>query len=95
MINLILRSISAQTLKGFLTFRKILRYATDGFTSLLKDGMLLIFIAFKNPSPSARIEPAKLESNGKLASHYTTEDDLMNLDVTGRSSRHCDVCSTK
>jgi hypothetical protein len=27
--------------------------------------LLRIFIALKNPMPSARLEPAKLESNGK------------------------------
>jgi hypothetical protein len=40
-----------------------------------KEGVILIFIDLKNPSPSAGIEPANLVSNGKRASHYTTEDD--------------------
>jgi hypothetical protein len=45
----------------------------DGFTSPPKERVLLIFIALKNPSPSAGFEPANLESNGKHANHYTIE----------------------
>jgi hypothetical protein len=30
-------------MQGFLTRSKILRYGTDGFTSRLKEGVLLIF----------------------------------------------------
>jgi hypothetical protein len=37
--------------------------------------VLLIFIALKNPSPSVGFETANLESNGKYANHYATEDD--------------------
>jgi hypothetical protein len=33
--------------------------------------------ALKNPSPSAWIEPANLESNGKYTKHYTTEDNYI------------------
>jgi hypothetical protein len=43
--------------------------------SPLTEGVLRIFIAPKSPSPLAEIEPANLESNGKHANHYTTEDD--------------------
>jgi hypothetical protein len=42
----------------------------------MKEGVLRIFIALKNPSPSAGSEHANLESNGKQANHYTTEDKL-------------------
>jgi hypothetical protein len=38
-------------LKGSLTFLKILRHGTSGFTSHPKEGMLRIFIALKNSSP--------------------------------------------
>jgi hypothetical protein len=44
-----------------------------------KEGMLQIFIALKNPSPSAGIIPMILPSNGKHASHYTNEDDFITL----------------
>jgi hypothetical protein len=35
--------------------------------------VLRIFIAFKNPFPSAGFERANLGSNDKHANHYTTE----------------------
>jgi hypothetical protein len=38
-------------LKGSLTFRKILRHGTSGFTSHTKEGVLRIFNALKNPLP--------------------------------------------
>jgi hypothetical protein len=63
------------TSKGFLTCRKILRHEVDSFTTPPREVELLI-IAFKNLSPPAGIQPAKLGSHGKHASHYTTEDDL-------------------
>jgi hypothetical protein len=47
----------------------------NSFTSPPKGGVLRIFIALKNPSPSAGFKPANLGSDGKYASHYTTEDD--------------------
>jgi hypothetical protein len=50
--------------------------AFDGFTSPSKAPVLQIFIALKNQSPSAGIEPANLGSNGKHTSHYTTEDNF-------------------
>jgi hypothetical protein len=56
--------------------RKILRHATDGFTSPPKEVALRIFIALKNPSLSAGFEPANLGLNGKDDNHYTTEDDF-------------------
>jgi hypothetical protein len=40
---------------------------TDGFTSHPKEGLLLIFTALKNLSPSTGFESANLESNGKHA----------------------------
>jgi hypothetical protein len=39
------------------------------------EGVLRIFIALRNPSPSAELEPAKVGYNGKHANHYTTDDD--------------------
>jgi hypothetical protein len=75
-MNSALRSIFVHTSKVSLTWRKILRHGADGFTSPLKEGVLSIFIALKNPSPSARSEHANLESNGKQANHYNTEDEL-------------------
>jgi hypothetical protein len=39
-------------LKGSLTCRKILGHGTSDFTSHPKEGVLRIFIALKNPSPS-------------------------------------------
>jgi hypothetical protein len=71
--NLALQIIFVHSSKGFLTFRKILQGA-DGFTAPPKEGVLRIFIAFKNRSPWAGIEPPNLCSNGKHASLYTTED---------------------
>jgi hypothetical protein len=37
--------------KKSFTCHKILRHGTSGFTSHLKEGVLRIFIALKNPSP--------------------------------------------
>jgi hypothetical protein len=37
--------------------------------------VLTIFIALKNPSPSAGFEPANVGSSRKHANNYTTEDD--------------------
>jgi hypothetical protein len=44
-------------LKGYLTFRKILRHGTSAFTSHPKEGVLRIFIAIKNPSPRPAFYP--------------------------------------
>jgi hypothetical protein len=57
---------------------QILLHWADGFTSRPKEGVLRIFIALKNPLPSGTIGPANLGSSGKYASHYTTEDDILN-----------------
>jgi hypothetical protein len=46
-----------------------LQHGTDGFTSPPKEVVLRIFITLKNPSTSARIEPANLGSNGEHANH--------------------------
>jgi hypothetical protein len=53
----------------------MLRNGTDGFTSPPKKDVLRLYIALKNPSPSAGFEPANLESNIKHANHCTTKDD--------------------
>jgi hypothetical protein len=46
-----------------------LRYGTDGFTSRPKEGVLRIFFALKNPTSSARFEPANL---GTKSQHATS-----------------------
>jgi hypothetical protein len=56
-------------LKGSLTCRKILRHRTSGFTSHLKEGVLRIFIALKNPSPRLGLNPRPL---GPVASTLTS-----------------------
>jgi hypothetical protein len=48
----------------------------DGFTCLLTEVMLRIFITLKNPSLSAGFEPVNLESNGKHNNHYTTKNNF-------------------
>jgi hypothetical protein len=67
-------SLRLSYLKGILTCRKILRYGANSFTSP-KKVVLPIFIALKNPSISAGIEPANLRSKGKHDNHYTIEND--------------------
>jgi hypothetical protein len=39
-------------------------HGADSFTSPPKEGMLRIFVALKNPSPSAGFDPANPGSNG-------------------------------
>jgi hypothetical protein len=56
-------------LKGSLTYRKILRHGTSGFTSHPKEGVLRIFIALKNPSPRPRLNPRPF---GPMAITLTT-----------------------
>jgi hypothetical protein len=56
-------------LKGSLTCREILRHGTPGFTSHPKKGVLLIFIALKNPSLRLGLNPRPL---GPVASTLTT-----------------------
>jgi hypothetical protein len=51
------RSIFVHTSKLFLIFYKILLYGANGFTYLLEEGMLQIFIALKNPSPQMGFNP--------------------------------------
>ena len=51
------------------TFRDLLhavnlRHGTDGFTSPLKEGVLRIFFALKNPAASVGFEPANLGTKG-------------------------------
>jgi hypothetical protein len=48
---------------------------TDGFTSLLKEVVLRIVIALKNPSFSARFAPVILGSNDMHDNHFTTENE--------------------
>jgi len=44
-----------------------LRHGTDGFTSPLKEGVLRIFFALKNPTASAGFEPTNLGTKGQHA----------------------------
>jgi hypothetical protein len=76
-MNLILRSTFSHTSKGSLACSKILRHEAEGFTSAKKEGVLRIFMAFKNASPSSGFEPANLRYNGKHANHCTTEGDYI------------------
>jgi hypothetical protein len=57
------------TWKCSLTSCKILWHIADGFTSPPKEGVLRIFIAVKNPSPSAGFETVNVGSSDKHASH--------------------------
>jgi hypothetical protein len=41
----------------------------------MKEGILQIFNALKNPSPSPGIEHRKIGHNDKHPRHYTTNDD--------------------
>jgi hypothetical protein len=59
----------------FSTCRKTLGHGADGFTSLPKERVLLIFIALKNQLPSAAFEPANVGFNGKHANHLSIEAD--------------------
>jgi hypothetical protein len=52
-----------------LTCRKILRHGTYGFALHLKEGVLWIFIALKNPSPRPGLKPRPL---GPVATTLTT-----------------------
>jgi hypothetical protein len=51
----------------------MLQHEADGFTFPPKEGVLRIFIALKNPSPSARFRPANIVSSGKHTNDYATE----------------------
>jgi hypothetical protein len=48
----------------------------DGFNSPLKEVVLRIFIAIKNPLFSTGFEPANLGFNGRHDNHYMTENDF-------------------
>jgi hypothetical protein len=75
MMKLALRSSFVHTSKGSLIRRTILRHGADGFTSPTKEERCAAdFIALKNPSPSARFEPAHRGPSDKHANNYTTED---------------------
>jgi hypothetical protein len=58
--------------KGYLTRYKLLYHGADGFTSPPKEGVLRIFVAVKNQSPSDGFEPVNIGPNIKHANHYTT-----------------------
>jgi hypothetical protein len=68
MVNFALRKVSLSYFEWFFNMSQNL-HGTDGFTSALKEGVMRIFIAFKNSSPLAGFEPANLESNCKNANH--------------------------
>jgi hypothetical protein len=58
-----------------LSYRKILRHGSDGFTFPPKEVVLRIFIAVKNTSPPAGLEPANIGSNRKHANDNIIEGD--------------------
>jgi hypothetical protein len=60
MITLALWGSHLHTLKEFLTYSKILWHEGDGFPSLSTEGVQLIFIALKNPSPRPGMIPGTL-----------------------------------
>jgi hypothetical protein len=60
-----LQSIFVRTLEGFLTWCNVFQRGADGFTSPLKEVVLWILIACKNPLSLARFEHANLRSSGK------------------------------
>jgi hypothetical protein len=62
---------------GGFNLRKILRLGADGFTSPPKEVVQRFFVVTKYPSSSTGFKPAKLGSNGKHVSHYTSESDLL------------------
>jgi hypothetical protein len=62
-----------------LTCRKILRHGTSGCTSHLKEGVLRIFIALKNPSPWPGLNPRPLRP---MASTLTTTPPRRRFKVT-------------
>jgi hypothetical protein len=59
--------------KRSLTYLKILRQGSAGFTFHPKEGVLRIFIALKYPSPFPGTNPRPFGSSGKHTNHYTTE----------------------
>jgi hypothetical protein len=63
--------------QGILTCCKILWYAANSFTSSLKEVVLRIFIALKNPSVLAGFKHINLRSNGKHDIHYTTKNGVV------------------
>lgn len=74
-----LMKIFVRSSKGCLTCqREIFHLGADGFTYPPKEGLLRIFLALKNPPPSARTGLVILGSSGKQGRRYTTEDDLTN-----------------
>jgi hypothetical protein len=48
-------------MEGSLTCRKNLPHRTSDFTSHLNEGVLLIFIALKDPSPQPGLNPHPLD----------------------------------
>jgi hypothetical protein len=78
------------------TCRKIVWHRAGGCASTLKEGVLRILIALKNPSSLVGIQPANLRSNGKHASHYTTDNDKMIRPflnrMTGSTFLHSVLC---
>jgi hypothetical protein len=61
-----------------------LRHGTDGFTSPLKEGVLRIIFALKNPTASAGFEPANL---GTKSLHATSRPP--------KSIKKCILCKPK
>lgn len=69
----------------------------SGFTSSpLKEVLLWILIAIKNPSLSSGFEPMNLGSSGMRADHYTTENKLIGISLSQYRLWRIDrVCSQR
>jgi hypothetical protein len=80
-----LRNIFCSYFEVILTYLKILRHGANGSTSLLKEGVLRIFIA------STRFEPASPGFSGKYAyaNHYSTE--ATEVEFTLLSAQICNL----
>ena len=57
-----------------------LRHGADGFTSPLKEGVLRIFFALKNPTASTGFEPANLGTKGQHATSRPPKPIARNTD---------------
>jgi hypothetical protein len=76
-------------LKGSLTFHKIVRHGTYGFTSHPKEGVLRIYIPIKNPLPRWGFESATLGCSSTDTNHYTTEATIHEVTTKDRHLTPC------
>jgi hypothetical protein len=90
-------SVFLSYLKGFLVCRKILWHGVDGFTSLLNEGVLRIFIALKHPLLLARCEPTNLGYNFKRVKYITRvcKNSVFRIGRTLSSCKRKVLCETE